>query len=142
MLAPVFYGRNESGTLHVVPSERARQARYLEALGDCEIEYVIRKRRSKRSVKQLRWWRGIGLPLIARELGYDKHEEDSLHYAILAVYGGTTTDRITGQTVPNIAHSGDLSTKEMAAFIEWVVRWASTEHGIYVPLPNEAELAA
>ena len=30
-----------------------------------------------------------------------------------------------------------MSTKDCAYFIDWVIPWAATEHGVMIPLPNE-----
>lgn len=91
--------------------------------------------RESRSNQQLRWYRGVALPLLAEELGYDKHEHDDLHDDVLiACFGSRETK--TGRHVP-AKRTSDLNTKQMAEFQEWFIRWCATFHGVQVPEPNE-----
>lgn len=48
-----------------------------------DVEVVVRRRRSKRSLAQNRWYWGLALPLIADEVGYDRHELETLHAGLL-----------------------------------------------------------
>lgn len=95
--------------------------------------------REQRSNQQLRWYRGVALPLLAEHLGYDRHEQDDLHDEVLVVAFGTRQTK-GGVTVP-AKRTGDLNTKEMAEFQEWFMRWAAMVHGCVIPAPNETEAA-
>src|SRR5512138_2694977 len=56
------------------------------------VEVVLRRPRSKRSLSQNRWWFGIAVPMIAESLGYDRHEHDQVHYALVSKCFGVRQD--------------------------------------------------
>ena len=132
---PEFRGSSRDGALEIVPEDRARYRAYLRRVVG-RLHVRISKHRGKRSVPELRWIRGVAIPLIAEELGYDIHERDDLHYHFLRICFGTRVNRFM-EEVPNVAHTGDLNTKEAASYMEWLVRYCATEFGIVVPLPRE-----
>lgn len=137
-LTPVFHGLvTKAGQLELLDSERIRRRVYLLSIADREVEIVIKVQRERRSTKQNRWWWGIAVPLIAHELGYDKHEHEAVHYALVAKCFGTTFDPVMQQEIPKV-RSSQLTTVQFSELMDWAVRWAAQEHGIDVPLPNEA----
>ncbi len=121
-------------------NEAALRRGYLKQLAGQRIDVVLRAHRERRSDRQNKWHWGIAIPLIAHHLGYDKHEHDEVHYALVAECFGVHIDRVTGREIPNV-RSSKLSTVQFSELMEWEVRWAATEHGIVIPLPNEAEAA-
>jgi hypothetical protein len=123
------------GELHIVPEHMSRWRAFKRRVAG-KVHVRVAKSRGKRSIPELRWIRGVAIPLIAEELGYDKHEHDDLHYHFLRVCFGTRTTRF-GEEVPNVAHTGDLNTKEAAEYMEWLSRYVATEFGIVLPMPNE-----
>lgn len=138
---PTFHGVvTKAGTLELLDVERIRRRVYLLGIAGKEVEIVIKVHRDRRSTKQNAWWWGIAVPLIAHELGYDRHEHDRLHYALVSLCFGTTVDAVTKQEIPNV-RSSQLMTVQFADLMEWAVRWAAQEHGIVIPLPNESEAA-
>lgn len=140
---PVFHGVvSVDGTqLVLAGAERHLRHGYLKHLAGQSIDVVIRKHRNRRSVQQNRWHWGIAVPLIAHELGYDKHEHEDVHYALVAKCFGTRFDAKLRQEIPNV-RSSRLTTAQFAELMEWEVRWAASEYGIVVPLPGEIEAAA
>lgn len=114
-------------------------ARYLGGLEGERVELVVRKRRTKMSNPQMRWWRGVAVPMVAEALGYDKHERDELHYWLLMECFGTKEFR--GRLIANVPHSSDLPVNLASELMEWVVRWAP-EHcgGLVIPLPGEVDM--
>lgn len=139
---PVFNGRvSDDGTrLELDGIEAHQRRRYLRGLAGKRIGVVIRERRSQRSTSQNAWLWGVAIPLLAEHLGYDDHEHETLHYALLGECFGHTYDPRTGQTVL-AKTSSQLTTKEFAGYMEWLVRWAATEHQCVLPLPGESEAA-
>lgn len=136
---PLFKGRVLPGGLLVLDRPKD-YARYVRSFAGAFIEVTLRKQRSKRSLDQNAWHWGVALPIIAQELGYDRHEHDVLHYALVAKCFGVHHDAKLQQDIPNV-RSSKLSTAEFSQLMEWEVRWAATEYGIVVPLPNESEAA-
>ena len=128
-----------NGALEI--AERTRFTEYVKALPDGPMEVVVRRRQQQRSLDQNAWIWGVAYPVIAEELGYDKHEHEDLHYALVAKCFGEHFDKRLGAMVPN-KRSSKLTTKEFSDYMEWLVRFAATElGGILVPLPNESEAA-
>jgi hypothetical protein len=113
---------------------------YLRTLAGKRVEIVIREPRKQRSLDQNAWVWGVALPVLADALGYDAHEHEILHYALLCECYGTVYDARSGRECP-ARTSSQLSTREFSDYMEWLVRWAATEHGVRVPLPGESEAA-
>ena len=138
---PVFLGMcSDDGRLSFEPLQAAQRQSYLRSLAGKAIECVIRERRRKRSVDQNAWLWGVALPVLAECLGYDEHEHEMLHYHCLGEYFGYVYDARTGREWP-ARTSSSLNTKEFSAYMDWLVRWAATEHGCVIPLPGESEAA-
>jgi len=78
---------------------------------------------------------------IADAAGYDRHErglaKELIHEGLCAKYGGTVTDKVTGQQVRKF-RSSKATKQEFSDFIEWVARFAAEEYGVVVALPGEA----
>ena len=138
---PVFNGVvTADGRLELDGIEAMQRRRYLRSLVGKRVGVVVRERRSQRSTNQNAWLWGIALPLLAEELGYDEHEHETLHYALLGECFGHVYDPRSGQTVL-AKTSSQLNTEEFADYMEWLVRWAATEHNCRIPLPGESEAA-
>ncbi len=116
--------------------ERPLRRGFLRRLAGKDVDVVIRPHRNRRSDQQNKWHWGVAVPLIAQELGYDKHEHEHVHYALVAKCFGTTFDPKLQQEIPN-KRSSELTTTEFSELMEWEVRWAAQEYGIEIPLPDE-----
>lgn len=123
----------------IVVDDPARYAGIVKALAGKRIELVIRKPKSKRSLDQNAWWWGVAVPMIAESLGYDRHEYEQVHYALVSKCFGVRHDPRLGE-VPN-ARSSQLTVQEFADLMDWSVRWAAEFCGVVLPLPNEANAA-
>lgn len=141
-LVPVFHGYvTEEAKLVLEPTEHNLRQGHLKRLAGKPVDVIVRQHRNKRSERQSRWHWGVAIPVIAQELGYDKHEHEQLHYALVAKCFGTVFDERLKQEVPK-ARSSQLTTAQFSEFMEWVVRYAATEWGIQIPMPGESEAAA
>ena len=143
---PIFHGlclcdERPRAVGHIKLDDRQRLVKHLQALNGQRVEVIVRPERSKRSIKQNKWLFGCALPLLAECLGYDKHEHEDLHYAMVAKCYGTHYDEKLGLDVPN-RRSSKLTTREFSDYMEWFVRFAATEFGCVIPLPNEVDLSA
>ena len=127
--------RHDGRGLKLGPNERAR---LLDLAGK---PVVIKARTSKRSLDQNAYVWGVAYPIIAESLGYDLHEHEDLHYALVAKCFGEHFDKRVGAMVPN-KRSSKMTTAEFSTYMEWLVRFAATDlGGIVVPLPGESEVA-
>ena len=140
-VVPIFHARvSEDAKLVLEPTERYLRHGYLKSLAGKPVDVIIRLHRNRRSNKQNKWHWGIAIPLIAHELGYDKHEHEDVHYALVAKCFGTHVDVKLKQEIPNV-RSSQLTTAQFSELMEWEVRFAARELGVVVPLPNECVLA-
>lgn len=138
---PVFpVSITADASMKVAHHERGRFQDWLRTLAGADAELVVRKRKSRRSLDQNAWAWGVAYPVIAESLGYDSHEIEDLHYALVAKWGGEHFDKRIGAMVPN-KRSSKLSTKEFSDYIEWLVRYAAESLDCVVPLPGESEAA-
>jgi hypothetical protein len=140
-LVPVFHGEvSADGRLMLLEVEQARRRSYLQSIAGKDVDVIVRVHRERRSDLQNRWWWGIAVPLIAQELGNDKHEHEAVHYALVAKCFGTTWNPALKQEIPNV-RSSHLTTAQFSDLMAWVVRWAADEYNIVIPLPGESEAA-
>jgi hypothetical protein len=115
---------------------RGRILAHLRTYAGVGLDVVIRQHRDNRSLPQNAWIWGVAYPLIAETLGYDKHEHDDLHYALVAKCFGVHHDDKLGADVPN-ARSSKLTTAQFSEYMDWLVRFAAQEWGCVIPLPDE-----
>lgn len=138
---PVWKGAvTDAGQLELYALEASARRQYLRSLRGQAVEVVVRKPCKQRSHDQNAWLWGVALPLLADELGYRSDEIELLHYSLLAECFGTTYDTKFGREWPSLT-SSQLSTRQFSDYMEWLVVWAATEHGVVVPLPGESEAA-
>jgi len=100
-------------------------------------QVVITERKAKRSQEQNRWLWGCAIPLIAEHCGYDAHEREALHYELLAVRFGTVKSKLGGDAVLPARTSSQMNTRQFSDYMEWLARYAATELGVIIPLPDE-----
>lgn len=137
---PIFRGRvSDSAQLEPATDEREYRRAYLQTLKGQNVEIVIRKERTKRSLDQNAYLHSVPFPLLAEELGYESIEE--LKLALMGECFGYHIDKVSGRELPIKPHTSNMSVDECSHFIEWLVTWAQTKFNIRVPLPNEAESA-
>lgn len=139
---PVFHALvGEGGTsVQFEADEQGVRRGYLRHLAGQRVDVTVKRHRRRRSDDQNKWWWGVAVPLIAHELGYDKHEHEDVHYALVAKCFGVKFDPRLNQEIPNV-RSSQLTTVQFSELMEWAVRWAAQEYGIVVPLPRESEAA-
>lgn len=95
-----------------------------------EVEIEFRKRRTKRSNQQNKYWWGVVIPLLAEHCGYS---HDEMHEAIKAKFLGTE-DMSRG--LLRIGSTTKLSTLEFAELTDRVIVWAAGELGVVIPQPE------
>lgn len=95
----------------------------------------LAKRSVKRTREQNQFWWGVVIPTIAESVGYDAHEHDALHYALLQkCFGAACKGGIEVSKQPS---SANLSVEQFTHLIDWTIRFAATDLGCVVPLPGE-----
>ena len=92
---------------------------YIKQFAGHEVEVEIRKRRSKRSLRQNAWFHSFIVPF-AKEIG--ETVPDLKLQGLVAVFG---TKVVRGVTVPVYAHTADLNTEQFSDLCEWFVEQAA-----------------
>jgi hypothetical protein len=103
---------------------------FVRTLAGYEVEIEIRKRRSKRSIRQNSWMHAFLGPLAAH-WGYTVDELKLV--GLSAVFG---TKQLQGFVVPEKPHTSGLNTLEMADLCEWFIQKAA-EDDFLILYPEE-----
>lgn len=119
------------------PREKELRHQWLETLAGQEVEIIVRRVRVQRSLDQNAYLHRHPFPILAEYFG------DSLEGVKLSLMGemwGWKTCPITGREIPVKPNTSDMSVEECTLFIDWLIPWALTEHGVEIPLPSRAEV--
>lgn len=130
MTVPVFTGTVSGRKL--VLDKTHEFGKHLESLHGAPVEVIVQKRRKKRSDSQNRYYWGVLIPELCNYFGYEKEEmHEALKWELLRKPAHS-------HTMPDTVRSThDLTTKEFEDYLETIRRWASINHQLVLPLPNE-----
>jgi len=94
-----------------------------------DLEVEIRTPKKDRSLEQNAYYWGVIIKTLGDHFGYEKEEmHEALKWHFL---------RKHESPLPTVKSTTRLNTKEFVDYIERIQRWASIEHGVYLPDPNE-----
>ena len=126
---PVFSSRIEQGK--VIYNNPTRYLAQVHSLEGKRIECVLRQEKSKRSNQQNNYYFGVVCKVLGDYFGYDTEEmHDALKYKFL---------RKGAADLETVQSTTKMNTAEFEEYLEKIRRWAATDYGVVVPLPNEAE---
>jgi hypothetical protein len=126
---PIFTGRIEQGK--VIYNNPTRYLAQVHSLEGKRIECVLRQEKSKRSNQQNNYYFGVVCKVLGDYFGYDTEEmHDALKYKFL---------RKGAADLETVQSTTKMNTAEFEEYLEKIRRWAATDYGVVVPLPNEAE---
>jgi hypothetical protein len=143
-MTPSFSGT--ATPLGTVTFDRPREyQRYVTTLAGQRVSVTVTKPKTQRSLKQNKWLHGPALDALepkfreltdalGNHLGYEKSE---MKLVLLGECYGYHYNPIAKRDVPVKTHTSQLTTKEFAAFMEWLVDWAASQHGVYIGLPDD-----
>jgi hypothetical protein len=132
-MTPIFTATVRGGKL--VQADLNAVKRHLATLDGHDVEFTIKRKRSQRSLDQNKFWWAVPVAILAEHCGYTPSQ---MHYALLGECFGYLAGP-TGQPVPNVPSSSELSVDEFSRLIEWVLTWAPSELGVSIPAPNEVD---
>ena len=92
----------------------------LMTLSDGDYVLSIKEQEPSKSPKQMAYYRGVILPIIADFHGYDV---DEMHIAIKVHFKKESFSKLT--------------RSEMSKLIDDIIRWSGVEYGISLPNPKE-----
>lgn len=136
MPPPVFTGRVTDAAVLVLDTPHD-YTRHKATLRNKRIEVTLRRLREKRSLDQNAYLHGVVVPLM---IDYTGDDVAGTKLSLMGEMWGWKKDKLTGRELPIKPHTSDLTVEEFSALIEWVGPWALTKHGVFIPLPGEAEL--
>ena len=128
-MVPKFFGEVIFGNLRLYQPERYEE--YILSL-DGDVELTLEKVKKQRSNNQNRYYWGVVVELLSKELGYTTEEtHEALKYKFLMVEKGV---------LPTVKSTTDLTTQEFEEFMSRVREWSSVFLNCYIPDPNEVKL--
>jgi len=130
---PVWYARVDQ-TGRIRPDRQQDFLRHVRGFAGQPVEVIVRKVRSQRSGKQNRYYWPVVVGLLAEHCGYTPEE---MHEALKWKFLRTEVD----SPLPTVRSTTSLSTVEFEEYQEQIRIWASSDLGVYIPLPNEVEAA-
>jgi hypothetical protein len=137
-LVPIFTGRvTEQAQLVLPANEQSYRHAHLRSLAGKDVEIVIRKRRTQRSLQQNKYLHTVVFPLLAKEFC---DSVEGVKFDLMGEKWGWTYTK-SGNHMPVKPHTSEMTVEECTEFIDWVIPWAMTTHGIDVPPPQKAEAA-
>jgi hypothetical protein len=130
---PVWYARvDQTGRIH---ADRQHDfLRHVLRFAGQPVEVIVRKIRKHRSNKQNAFYWSVVVGLLAEHCGYTPEE---MHEALKWKFLRTEVD----SPLPTVRSTTSLSTVEFEEYQEQIRIWASSDLGVYIPLPNEVEAA-
>jgi len=132
MTTPIFHGSITKGCLTLDNPERYLV--YMAGLEGKRVELVLRKKRSKRSDGQNKYYFGVVVKILANHCGYEPEE---LHEALKIRF--LSDRREDDHGLMKVHSTAKLSTDEFTQYVNRVVRWAAESLGVYVPSANDME---
>lgn len=135
-LVPIFHGRIDmAARLHLEETERDRRRVHLQALVGRRVEILIRKERVQRSVDQNAYLHAVPFPLLAAHFG---DSIEGVKYDLMGEKWGLKPSAVDpARLVPVKPSTASMTVEECTEFIDWLIPWALTEHGVSIPLPHE-----
>ena len=129
---------DSTGVLHVDRPVKAALAAFAKHnLKNSAVEIVLRKKRSKRSDKQNRYYWGICIAEIAAAAGYRRADAYQLHDALAFKFLSLSPCPVTGS--PRRMRTPDTDTSEFSAYLEQVIQWAAETWGLVIPDAQSVE---
>lgn len=139
MKEQVFGFRKKEGTVSVY--RKADMKKLIASLEDGEYEYVLRKKKKKRTIPQNALFH-VYCTIIAKEIGMSmawvkQHlKEKFLTVPAKNIYGEPIINKETGEVLTEVRDTSDLSKMEMLELME-EIRMYVLEFSIYLEKPNE-----
>lgn len=118
---------------------REQVAEWIRTFAGRRIDIGIRQHRRQRSLDQNAYLHAEPFPKLAAHWG------ESIARTKLICMGefwGWEPCKVTRCYLPVKAHTSDMTVEECTHFIDWLLPWALTEHGVAITLPDEWSEAA
>jgi hypothetical protein len=124
MRAPIFRGHCDDG-VHLVLDRREAFKEYLKTFKGKKFDLILRERTVERSDAANRYYRGVVVPMIAKEMGHPKNEEDFVHDMLKKQFGITSTTKLTAI--------------QFQEYITGIVQFAAEKLNLPIPDPESVD---
>lgn len=132
---PIWHGHiDEQGRFGLLEGEKPRRQAYFRTLKGNDVEIIVRKRRRPRSLNMNAYLHAVPFPILADYFG-DSIEE--VKRDLMGECFGWRFNEKLGRHTPVKPHTSDMSVEESKFFLDWLIPWAMTKHGVDIPLPGE-----
>lgn len=134
----IFFGRMKGGAISIRGHKDYRDDFYRNEGKECEI--IFASKQKLLSDKQMRYYRGIVVKMIADRIGYSKYESGNIGYELchqdLAKKFLSFEVKIGLSVRKYVKSTTTLSTFEMVEYIEFCRQWALEKLGLDIPDPD------
>ena len=130
---PLLHGSiDEHGILEWLDTERHQRQKHFRSLSRKRVEIIVRQTRTKRSLDMNGYLHAVPFPILAEHFG------DSIEGVKLDLMGECFgwTKTAQGHDIPMKSHTSDMTVEESKFFLDWLLPWAMTTHGIDIPPPQ------
>jgi hypothetical protein len=90
---------------------------------------------TKRTLDQNAYLHAVPFPILAEYFG--SSVEDIKHDLMGEKWGWKPSPLNPHRMIPVLAETSKMTVEQCTEFIDWLLPWAATEHGVLIPLPNE-----
>lgn len=105
----------------------------VSALKGCDVWITVEPQKRKRSLDQNAYLHAEPFPKLAAAWG---ESVSRVKLICMGEFWGYEPCKVTRQFLPVKAHTSDMTVSECSTFIDWLIPWALTEHGVAIDLPN------
>lgn len=102
---------------------------------DGAYDLVLKPHQAQRSLDQNAYLHAEPFPKLARHFGCSV--EQVKHDLMGECFGWVESKIAPGRLVPFMPHTSQMTVKQCTFFIDWLIPWALTEHGVSITLPDE-----
>ena len=136
----IIHGTSDG--VNFLPEARYRWRDALRMLSGKAVTITIERKRRSRSIQQNRYYWGVIIEMIYRQLlddGWEITKED-VHELMKVKYGAKELfNEATGEVMQTTRSTTDMSTTEFETYNENCKRWAAETIGLNIPDPNQYE---
>jgi len=136
----IIHGKSDG--VNFIPEARYRWREALRMFEGKKVTIRMERFSKKRSMPQNRYYWGVIVELIYRQLvsdGWEVSKEDvhemlKVKFAIKEIF-----NEATGEVMQSIRSTTEMSTTEFDSYNETCKKWAAETLDLYIPDPNEYE---
>jgi hypothetical protein len=132
-ITPLIPARIEQGK--ILWKEPVLLAKVLNRFNGKDVQVAINLPKNPRSMNQNNYYWGVVIEILTDWTGYEREEtHDALRMEFLSI-----EKDFGGQTIRFARSTKTLDVQEFEDYLSKIREWASVQHNIFIPLPNQVE---